>query len=84
MGEIVWFADDSAVLHEVQFHYSSFTQAPFEATNLMHDNLHQAVPNGILQIQPELGENVASFVETFTYEEFRKGSAYGSRDESSL
>lgn len=42
-------------LQTVQFHTSTFVNPPFHSLDLVRDGLQQAVPTGILQIQPALG-----------------------------
>jgi hypothetical protein len=53
--------DSVAEISEVNFHYTDFKSEPFIRININSDMLHQSVPTGILQIQPELGRPVLSF-----------------------
>lgn len=39
----------------VNFHKTSITQPPFHKIDNTKDNINQSLPNGVLQIQPELG-----------------------------
>lgn len=40
----------------LNFHRSSFAAKPFFVVDTSKDNLEQSVPNGILHVQPKLGE----------------------------
>jgi 2-polyprenyl-6-methoxyphenol hydroxylase-like FAD-dependent oxidoreductase len=42
----------------VQFHTSSFANTAYHNVNMCNDNLQQAVPAGIAQVQPTLGEEL--------------------------
>lgn len=53
---IVSFLKGSADLEAVHFHASSFVNPFYHTLDVHKDSLRQAVPTGILQIQPELGE----------------------------
>lgn len=55
LTSIMVFLTPSIELQAVNFHTTSIVNKPFHALDVQRDSLQQAVPTGVLQIQPALG-----------------------------